>query len=84
MSTAAMQNLWNYIQGLNLSARNRNWLGERLIESAQQAKPRKRLFDPETGEYLNDETIQAIEDAHQGKGIVFCGSFEEYLKSVKD
>lgn len=29
---------------------------------AQKAKP--RLYDPETGEYLNDETMKAIEQAH--------------------
>lgn len=36
MTTAAMNNLWNYIQGLNLSQRNRTWLAERLQEPKVQ------------------------------------------------
>jgi len=28
---------------------------------------RARLYDPETGEYVNDETMQAIEDMRSGK-----------------
>jgi hypothetical protein len=27
-----MNNLWSYIQGLSLTASNRRWLAERLIE----------------------------------------------------
>lgn len=35
---------------------------------AEHRKP--RLYDPETGEYLNDETMQAIEDAQrQGTSV---------------
>ena len=37
-----------------------------------------RLYDPETGEYLNDETMRVIEDARQGKDIAFKGSFDEF------
>ena len=48
------------------------------------AEPRKpRLFDPETGEYLNDETMQAIEDVRSGKdqGTAY-ESFEEFKKAM--
>ena len=31
MTTVAMNNLWSYILGLNLSQRNRAWLAERLM-----------------------------------------------------
>ena len=44
---------------------------------APTAKP-ARLYDPETGEYLNDETMRVIEDARQGKDIAFKGSFDEF------
>lgn len=37
-----------------------------------------RLYDPETGECLNDETMRVIEDARQGKDIAFKGSFDEF------
>ena len=46
--------------------------------------PRKpRLYDPETGEYLNDETMQAIVDVRSGKdqGTVY-ESFEEFKKAM--
>ena len=45
-----------------------------------KAKARKpRLYDPETGEYLNDKTMKAIEDVRSGKdkGTTY-ESFEEF------
>lgn len=37
----------------------------------QKAKAKHRLYDPETGEYLNDETMKLIEDVHNGKEPVY-------------
>ena len=37
-----------------------------------------RLYDPETGDQLNEETMKVIEDARKGKGIAFTSSFEEF------
>lgn len=42
MTTVAMKNLWNYIAGLNLSARNRKWLSERLVSTPPVAKTKKK------------------------------------------
>ena len=43
----------------------------------KKSTPRKkRLYDPETGEYLNDETMKAIED----DSVAFSGSFENFKK----
>ena len=58
-----------------------------LIDSVKPAvaEPRKpRLYDPETGEYLNDETMQAIEDVRSGKdkGTTY-ESFEEFKKAME-
>ena len=52
------------------------------VVKKQKAKP--RLYDPETGEYLNDETMQAIEDVRSGKdqGTVY-ESFEEFKKAME-
>lgn len=36
---------------------------------AQKVKP--RLYDPETGEYLNDKTMKLIEDVHNVKEPVY-------------
>lgn len=38
MNTISLNNLWNYLQGLSLSASNQRWLGERLIEASNTAK----------------------------------------------
>lgn len=43
----------------------------------KKSTPRKkRLYDPETGEYFNDETMKAIED----DSVAFSGSFEDFKK----
>ena len=43
-----------------------------------------RLYDPETGEYLNDKTMKAIEDVCSGKdkGTTYA-SFEEFEKAMR-
>ena len=46
--------------------------------TATAAPARARLYDPETGEYVNDETMQVIEDARRGKGIAFQGTMDEF------
>ncbi|MBQ3656615.1 MAG: hypothetical protein II956_07215 [Bacteroidales bacterium] len=54
-------------------------------EINKKSKPRKkRLYDPETGKYLNDETMKVIEDAENGIGLIKVGSMEEYLKLVEN
>jgi hypothetical protein len=47
----------------------------------QKTKP--RLYDPETGEYLNDKTMQVIEDVRSGKdqGTTY-ESFDEFKKAM--
>ena len=48
-SNPAMNNLWNYIQGLSLSDSDRQWLADRLVEGAeakQIAKSEKELVFP--------------------------------------
>ena len=47
------------------------------------AEPRKpRLYDPETGEYLNDETMKVIENAHKGIGVTHYDSVDEMFRSI--
>ena len=46
--------------------------------TATAAPARAHLYDPETGEYVNDETMQVIEDARRGKGIAFQGTMDEF------
>ena len=53
MNTISMNNLWNYLQGLSLTASNRKWLAEKLIE-------------PQSSTDMNDEKIrQELTEAFQ-------------------
>ena len=58
----------------------------RMLRGVMAIKPaptRPRLYDPETGEYLNDKTMKAIEDVRSGKdeGTTY-ESFEEFKKAM--
>ena len=35
MDVAAMNNLWDYLSGLSLTAKNKQWLSEKLLESTK-------------------------------------------------
>ena len=49
------------------------------VETAEKQTPKPRLYDPETGEYLNDKTMKAIEDVRSGKEPTYeIGSMEEF------
>ena len=43
-----------------------------------------QLYDPETGEYLNEETMKAIEDVRNGKdeGVTYS-SFEDFENAMR-
>ena len=60
------------------------WTYEMKEEPVAAKKKKPRLYDPETGEYLNDETMKAIEDVRSGKdkGTVYA-SFEEFEKAMR-
>ena len=48
-------------------------------EDTAQPKAKPRLYDPETGECLNDKTMKAIEDVRSGKEPVYeMKSMEEF------
>lgn len=58
--------------------------GVTAIRPAQPKSRKPRLYDPETGEYLNDKTMKAIEDVRSGKdkGTTYS-SFEEFEKAMR-
>ena len=37
MNTLSLNNLWNYLQGLSLTASNQRWLADHLMEAADRA-----------------------------------------------
>lgn len=52
MNAISMNNLWNYLQGLSLSASNRRWLAERLMENAEKVDSDSVMTDEEIREGL--------------------------------
>ncbi len=43
-----------------------------------------RLYDPESGEYLNEETMDVIEKARKGEDVIEVGSMDDYMKLVNN
>ena len=53
-------------------------------EEMARPKARPRLYDPETGEYLNDKTMKVIEDVRSGKELVIeYDSFEDFKEAMR-
>lgn len=47
MTTFALDNLWNYLQGLSLSQSDREWLAKKLIMPVNKAAEEKDVFTAE-------------------------------------
>ena len=53
-----------------------------LVNNSYDAKP--LLYDPASGCYANEETIEAVEESMRGEyaGVVDCSNFESFKKSL--
>lgn len=59
--------------------------GVMAIKPAKPTARKPRLYDPETGEYLNDKTMKAIEDVRSGKEPVYeMKSMDEFKAWCED
>ena len=56
-------------------------LAKRMGWSVSEVGTDDSLFDPETGEYLNEETMQAIRDVESGK-VKRCNSLDDILSAL--
>lgn len=70
MTTVAMNNLWNYIQGLQLTSRNQKWLADRLLKSSNERKV------PKDDALMTEEEFfagidEAREQIRRGEGVSF-------------
>ena len=69
--SASMESLWQYIQSLSLSNRNREWLADKLLEGTGH----KQVKEEEETEYISKEEVLAMIDSglrevkltHEGK-----------------
>lgn len=69
MSTVQIESLWQYIQSLSLSKRNKKWLAERLLANDNaEEKP-------------NATTLQAIKEAEEGEVTTFT-SLDDFKKHM--
>ncbi|WP_025892086.1 hypothetical protein [Phocaeicola barnesiae] len=74
-ASAKMESLWQYIQSLSLSDRNKKWLAEKLVEDTKA----------DDTEYISKEEILAgidagLKDMKAGRGK----PFEEFMKEWED
>ena len=56
-----------------------------MLKGVTKVKTQKRsprLFDSETGKYLNDRTVKVIEDAHKGIGVTTYNSLQDFYKEM--
>jgi len=69
MSTLQIEGLWQYIQTLSLSRRNRKWLAERLLENDTDKVS------------ANATTLKAIKEAQNDEVISFA-SIDDFKKHM--
>ena len=62
MTTFALNNLWTYLQGLSLTASNRKWLAEKLVEPKESVV----MNDEEIRQGLT-EAFHQLEEVKAGK-----------------
>lgn len=67
MTTVALNNLWTYIESLNLSARNRKWLADKLTESAAKEKAAVSTLSAQTEEDIHTRISKAEDDIKVGR-----------------
>ena len=74
--SASMESLWQYIQSLSLSNRNREWLADKLLEgTGLEGTGHKQVKEEEETEYISKEEVLAMIDSglrevkltHEGK-----------------
>ena len=62
MNAISMNNLWTYLQGLSLTASNRKWLAEKLVEPKESVV----MNDEEIRQGLT-EAFHQLEEVKAGK-----------------
>jgi len=62
MNAISMNNLWTYLQGLSLTASNRKWLAEKLVEPKENVV----MNDEEIRQGLT-EAFHQLEEVKAGK-----------------
>ena len=79
MTTVALNNLWNYLQGLKLSKKDREWLADKLIEpTADDAKTAKQKA------YVKETLTRAFDEVERAKhGEIKMMTLEEFEEELQ-
>lgn len=80
MTTVALNNLWNYLQGLALTKKDRDWLAGKLQEPKTNAKDPTLM----TKEEFFANVDEALEQVKQGRvhRMLPNESLDDFLKRV--
>ena len=80
MTTVALNNLWNYLQGLALTKKDRDWLAGKLQEPKINAKDPTYM----TKEEFFANVDEALEQVKQGRvhRMLPNESLDDFLKRV--
>lgn len=79
MTSFALNNLWNYIDGLSLKKKDREWLANKLVNPTAD--------DPKTARqkaYVKETLTRALKEAKAAqRGEIELTSEEEFLEELK-
>lgn len=71
-ATISLKNVWRFIQSLSLSAKNKEWLAQKLIESS---KEEKRLKEEALVAASLTTALKEVKEAHKN-GIVLPDAYD--------
>lgn len=57
-------------------------MGVTSVKVKKETLSKSKLYDPETGKYLNEKSITAIEDAMNGNGVTQYDSLGDFYKEM--
>ena len=78
MASITLNNLWNFIQSMSLSANNELWLAEKLHESALKKQQANKAYNIE-------EAISRVQDAEKEYSLNGRGTtLNEFTAELKD
>lgn len=73
MNTMSLNHLWNYLQGLSLTASNQRWLANHLMAAAESEEKKSRktelTFPKIPNDYKPSEKVMAMSLGPLGEGI---------------
>lgn len=79
--SASMESLWQYIESLSLSNRNREWLADKLLEGTDRGKETEYISKEEVLAQI-DEGLKEVKLIQEGKLPVV--SARDFLKELRN